>query len=382
MDILSERTAYDLTSPVSPVAVIPGHYRVQCQCINVQEHRGRMSHTVRSSLTPPDAPYLGQLQALPASLVFIMGCHRSGTSLLHHLLAYTGQVNYLTAYDVIHYDALLANRLMGREAQVKAELQQRLGVVKNRGLDHLPVGVDLPEEYRFLLTTFAISLSWQSRQRLDEIFAPHLTPRTLDKFLEICRKKHFLAPHDQPLVLKNPADYYFNFLAVHQMLPQAKFIFLHRHPLQVLNSYLQSFGPLLEQKSPYWALLDPGYNRLFGLVALKRRLAALSMRTSWYTRLVLARLIASFRYYLDNIVHIPQDQYVVIRYEDLCHDPKDCLVTLGARLNLPIVPRVPEHFVAPRHLSILPRVARQYQRHRDNLLPYLDHLQYGNVSSG
>ena len=335
-----------------------------------------MSHASQAVTSSTDAPYLEQLQALPSSLVFIMGCHRSGTSLLHHLLAYTGQVNYLSAYDIIKYDELLYNRLMGHEAQAKAELQQRLGAEKNRGLDHLPVGVDFPEEYRFLLTTFTISFSWQSRQRIDEIFAPHLTPHTLDKFLEICRKKHFLAPHDQPLVLKNPADYYFNFLAVHQMLPQAKFIFMHRHPLHVLNSYLQSFGTLLEQKSPYWALLDQGYNNFFSLVPLKRLIASSSMRTNWYTRLVLARLIASFRYYLDGIAHIPQDQYVAIRYEDLCHDPQGYLASIGAHLNLNIVPCVPGDFVAPRHLAILPRVARQYHRQRDNLMPYLEHLQY------
>src|SRR5262245_33093131 len=127
-----------------------------------------MSHASQAVATPPDAPYLEQLQALPSSLVFIMGCHRSGTSLLHHLLAYTGQVNYLSAYDIIKYDELLYNRLMGYEARVKAELQQCLGAEKNRGLDHLPVGADFPEEYRFLLTTFAISFSWQSRQRIDE----------------------------------------------------------------------------------------------------------------------------------------------------------------------------------------------------------------------
>jgi hypothetical protein len=101
-------------------------------------------HHNGQSLTA-DAPYLAQLQTMPSGLIFIMGCHRSGTSLLHHLLAYTKQVNYLTTYDVIHYDSLLSNRITGHEAQVKAELQQLLGAEKDRGLDHLPVGVDLPE---------------------------------------------------------------------------------------------------------------------------------------------------------------------------------------------------------------------------------------------
>jgi hypothetical protein len=336
-----------------------------------------MARVNRKTPPSPDAPYLASLKALPSTLIFIMGCHRSGTSMLHHLLAYTGQVSYVTAYDVVHYDSMLFNRITGREAEVKAALQQRLGSEKDRGLDHLPVGVDLPEEYRFILTTFDIPMGWQSRQRIDEIFAPHLTPDTLDKFLELCRKKHFLSPGDRPLVLKDPADYYFNFRDVHEMLPQAKFIFIHRHPLPVLNSYLQSFGALIDSKSTYWAMLDPGYAGFFIGLSLKRMLAMISMRTNWYARLVLARLIASFRYYLENISRIPEDRYAVLRYEDLCKDPGDCLSSLSARLNLNLVPRVPPNFVEPRQLNVLPRAIRQYRKKHEELRPYLEHCGYG-----
>src|SRR5437773_12560452 len=103
------------------------------------------------SSPPMDAPYLGQLQTLPSELVFIMGCHRSGTSMLYHLLAYTGQLDYVSAYDIIKYSELLYNRITGREAQVKTDLQRVLQQEATRGLDDLPVGTDLPEEYRFLL---------------------------------------------------------------------------------------------------------------------------------------------------------------------------------------------------------------------------------------
>ena len=81
----------------------------------------------RGSATPTlDAPYLGELPAPASQLVFIMGCHRSGTSMLYHLLAYTGQLDYISAYDIIKYDELLYNRVTGREAQVKADLQRVL----------------------------------------------------------------------------------------------------------------------------------------------------------------------------------------------------------------------------------------------------------------
>ncbi|MCC6862961.1 MAG: sulfotransferase [Bryobacterales bacterium] len=324
----------------------------------------------------PDARYLDRLGEMPSSLIFIMGCHRSGTSMLHHLLAHTGQVNYVTTYDVVHYNSLLANRITGAEAAVKAELQDRLRAVENRGLDHLPVGADLPEEYRFVLTSFDISFTPRARWRIDEIFAPHLTPQALPRLVELCRKKQFLAGRDQPLVLKDPADYYFNFLAVHRMLPGAKFVFIHRHPLQVLNSYLLSFSPMMEKKSSYWSMLDEGYARLFSVRPVERMVAAVSMRTGWYARLVLRRLVESFHYYLENISRIPQDQCVVVRYEDLCRDPGACLQRIGSRLGLALEPRIPERFVTPRNRPVLERALRQYVRQRDALLPYLDHLQY------
>src|SRR5581483_5420361 len=167
------------------------------------------------------------------------GCHRSGTSMLYHLLAYTGQLDYVSAYDIIKYDELLYNRISGREAQVKADLQRVLQQEATRGLDELAVGTDLPEEYRFLMPQKNPRIVLNFKKRLDKLFfEPHLTPQNLDVFVLMNRKKRFLAGEDRPLVLKNPSDYYFNFWAVHQMLPQAKFIFIHRHPLTMFNSYL------------------------------------------------------------------------------------------------------------------------------------------------
>ena len=131
----------------------------------------------RGPAEPPlDAPYLAGLPAPPSQLVFIMGCHRSGTSMLYHLLAHTGQLDYISAYDIIKYDELLHNRVTGREAEVKADLQRVLQQESTRGLDDLPVGVDLPEEYRFLMPQEERTVVINVRKRLEELFfKPHLT---------------------------------------------------------------------------------------------------------------------------------------------------------------------------------------------------------------
>ena len=58
---------------------------------------------------PSDDTYKNLLSDFTGQLVFIMGCHRSGTSLLYHLLAYTGAYNYVSAYDSICYNELIQN---------------------------------------------------------------------------------------------------------------------------------------------------------------------------------------------------------------------------------------------------------------------------------
>jgi hypothetical protein len=324
-----------------------------------------------------DAPYLAQLGALPSELVFIMGCHRSGTSVLYHLLAYTGQLDYVSAYDIIKYDELLHNRITGREAQVKADLERVLQQEATRGLDDLPVGADLPEEYRFLMRDETPAVVFNIKKRLDDLFfAPHLTPRSMDAFMQACRKKRFLAGADRPLALKNPADYYFNFWAVHQMLPQAKFIFIHRHPLPMFNSYLHGFPGILTRRSNYAAMLDKRYDALFGRFPLRRQLFLAAFRSKRISRLLLTRLIESFQYYMTHIQKLPTEQYVSVRYEDLCADPAGCLSGIGRQLRLDLVPRVPAKFVAPRHLTIPESVKRHYAGRVDDLVPYLEHCHY------
>jgi Sulfotransferase family len=320
---------------------------------------------------------MAQCPDTPSSLVFIMGCHRSGTSLLYHLMAYTGQIDYLSAYDVIHYPELLHNRITKRERQVKADLQSVLQAESNRGLDELPVGVDLPEEYRFVLSKEPRRLLPNPRKEIDTLFfKPQLTLHTLDRFLEICRKKRFLAAADRTLVLKNPSDYYFNFRRVHDMLPAAKFIFIHRHPLPMLNSYLHGFRGILDQPSKYAALLDKRYQSLFSGLQLRRKLFQRVFRSNVVCRLLATRLTESFRYYLANLPEIPESQYVSIRYEDLCADVEACMARISGHLHLDLVPRISPRFVAPRRLPVPEQVRQHYASCVEDIRPYLEHCGY------
>lgn len=325
-----------------------------------------------------DAPYLKLLPETPQPLVFIMGCHRSGTSLLYHLLTRTGKINYISVYDVVHYPELLYNRIHGCEEQTRARLDRSLALFKDRGLDRLAVSADSPEEYRFILAEFHIPLSLRASKRT-EFFAPHLTAHTLAMFAEVCRKKRFLAQADgqkTPLVLKNPNDFYCHFMTVHKLLPGARFIFLHRHPLQVLNSHLHSFRRALETRSDHYALLDSGYRRLFGRLPLRRTLARIAMGTGWYARLVMAQFVRSFAYYQKQIQHLPPDSYVSLTYEELCRDPGGNIARIGDWLGKEMRAERPELGMRPRPLVMLEHARRSYDAHRDALRPYLRLLNH------
>jgi hypothetical protein len=325
---------------------------------------------------PSDRRYAQLLTAMPRQLVFIMGCHRSGTSMLYHLLAYTGACEYISAYDIVKYDELVRNRVEGREERVKTELDAAIRVEKNRGVDNLPVGVEFPEEYRFLLAPKVSPWVWSIRERVERLsFAPHLTLATRDRFLEICRKKQFLGGSDKPLVLKDPNDFYFNFEEIHRMFPQAKMIFIHRHPLHILNSYVAGFGAIVESRNAYAAAIDPKYRDLFRS-PLRRKLLQKAFRGEQLPHFVASGLARSYEYYLEKIKLLPQETFLTLRYEDLCIAPEKHLLQIGKWLKIGITPRIPDKFVAARNLEIAARVHAAYTRKVDDMRPYLASQNY------
>lgn len=325
---------------------------------------------------PADAPYMRELREFSGQLVFIMGCHRSGTSMLYHLLAYTGACDYISAYDIVKYDELLRNRIKGREDTVKAELDRAIRLEKNRGVDNLPVGADYPEEYRFVLAPKAPRWFLSIRKRVEKLsFAPHLTAETRQRFLEICRKKQFLGGGGRPLVMKNPNDCYFNFEAIHRMFPEAKMIFIHRHPLHILNSFVAGFGGIVESRSAYAELMDPRYRDLLRS-PIRRRIFQRAFRGEQLPRHLAAGLVRSYQYYLEQIRLIPEERYITLRYEDLCRNPEQHLSRIGSWLNIELSPHIPEKFVAPRNLKIPGRVEAAYAERAEEMRAYLASQDY------
>ncbi|MGD2082647.1 MAG: sulfotransferase [Chromatiales bacterium] len=310
-----------------------------------------------------DTPYLQKIQDLPFSPVFIMGDHRSGTTLLYDLLARTGCFNIVTAYHVIHYGELLRNHLENRTDQAKKELEarfERLGIT-DRKIDNVDITPDTPEEYAWFLRGI-----------------PRLNRLNLGRFTEACRKVQFISGPERPLLLKNPWDYDRNFLRVARLFPDAPIIFIHRNPVDIVNSRLKAARVNFGEKNAYGALISPRYEKMF-----KRRVGVQVMRflfsDTWNlgVRITSRHVARAADYYLDHVGELPESRYTWVRYEDLCTSPDESVRGLMEFLRMPAkAPLDLAGHIAPRQTRLLPAVEGHLPRIGDKLARYCEAFDY------
>jgi hypothetical protein len=296
-----------------------------------------------------DAPYLGQLSGVTYDPVFVLGELRSGTTILYKLLALSGSFNYLTAYQSLYYGQLLANHNNGTTAQVCQELNDLLRAlgVSTRLVDEIEFTADYPEEYCFVLQ--ARSLSFRLRRR------------NLRTFDQLCRTLQYTGDRGRRLLLKNPFDFD-NFLTIKRLVPSARFVFIHRHPLFTLNSMLQMVRRNWREGNVIFQLYSPTYARLQGNHAFRGLVQWLLKSDSplQLGRRMLARRIARrARYYRQHITELPDADYLSLRYEDLCRDPQGQMERIFLFLG-----EAPRHavdyapWIRPRRLDLLPDLKR------------------------
>lgn len=294
-------------------------------------------------MTTPDAPYLSRIEGLPFTPVFIMGDHRSGTTLLYDLLARTGRFNVVTAYHVIRYDELLRNHAEGRTEEANAELSaefERLGIT-DRKIDQVQVTPDTPEEYAWFLRGI-----------------PRINRLNLGRFLEACRKVQHISDPQRPLLLKNPWDYDRNFLRVARLFPDAQFVFIHRDPVDIINSRLKAARVTFGEKNEYGALISKRYATMH-----RRRVGLYVMRflfsDTWDLgfRITLRHVGRAADYELDHIGELDPDRHTGVRYEDLCREPDQRVggIMEFLRMGLDGPLDLAQH-VSPRSSRLLPTV--------------------------
>jgi hypothetical protein len=315
-----------------------------------------------------DEPHLCLLKDLAFQPVFIQGFHRSGTTLLYRLLTATGRFNFVTSYHLIRYDEILSNHANGNTERAKRELDgyfQSLGI-KDRIIDKVAVTSDLPEEYGFRL------LSLSSRPRLNQ--------GNLQGFVELCRKVQITSDPEKVLLLKNPWDFA-NFLFIKSAVPDARFVFIHRHPIDILNSQLRASRAMISRRCPYMALVDPYYGSLFrNPVRLFALRILYSAKLGYQLRSITDYLARATTQYLRDKNLLSGSDHISVRYEDLCRDPDVWINRILAFLGMEPSRERYGSLVETRPVSLSPDVARHARRVRGKLRPYLAHNAYGEES--
>lgn len=278
-----------------------------------------------------------------------MGLHRSGTTLLYELLGKTRSFNIITAYHAIHYDELAADYFEGTALRTRQDLNDWFTAqhMETRLFDNVKLNADMPEEYAMILHAKAGSMS--------------LNKHNFPVFDQLCRKVQLISDNSLPLLLKNPFDF-INFLQIKEMMPTAKFVFIFRNPMQILNSQLIALHKSMTSNDPYIARLSKTYSllqRIRPLIAVIRWVTDPSSKGQLARRFMVWKIIRQMNYYINHIEFLPRTEYVELRYEDLCEKPVELIRSIFDLVRMD--PRIAMDFdfhVRPRVLKLLSTLTR------------------------
>jgi hypothetical protein len=296
---------------------------------------------------------LGELQGPP---VFILGHHRSGTTMLYELLERTKSFNIITAYHAVCYDCLLTHAQRGESDTYKQRLNDYLAEhrLQTRLIDNVKIDADMPEEYGMILYKRSGSFS--------------ITRKNVPLLRELCRKiQHIGEPHKNVL-LKNPWDYD-RFPLIHELLPNAKLVFIHRDPLNVLNSQIKALQKnWTADPNPYIGILFDSYAKAQRNPLIKtfmRWATNPDSRTQLVRRFLTRKYIRMETIFRRQIGALPPESHLSVRYEELCAGPDTVVDRIMTFLGVEAESNCDyASFVNPREVRLLPGI----ERNREALL--------------
>ncbi len=253
--------------------------------------------------------------------IFILGLHRSGTTWLYEMLARTGSFDILTAYHVICFGEYLLGRRNHEAQRIRLGCQFESMGLKCRGGEAVQLSSCTPEEYGFILDNYSGAL--------------HLRRENYPLFRQIARMIWEDTRSGRRLLLKNPWDFG-NAQMIKSLLPEAKFIFIHRNPFHVLSSMQRLVVSTVNDPDPYTAMLHDRYRRLKdGRI---RRHAARWCVAS-LPGLVVTGLLRwvqrATANYLRNLSAIPCEDRIDVSYESLCEDANGSMARILSFLDCP-----------------------------------------------
>jgi len=321
--------------------------------------------TPRPPASTPDAGAV-----CPNRSCFVLGPHRSGTTIVCKAVAASGAFVCLTAADVVafHERSGAAGTARGEQGGASGDGPREhwgdrsaLARMESRGetrkIDAVRVAEDLPEEYGFLLPDLK------------------LTPETAPVVASVYRELAGEGARDARYLLRNPWD-----LAtadrIPDLFPKAEFVFVVRDPVKTIDSQLQAVRTAFADPSEYLALLALRYRRIVRRplkLALFRFLTGRPRAADLLTR-SFARTTTSW---LHGLERLQDDRYIVTRHEDLIADPAKELGRVYSFLGLPTerIPAVARE-IRPGSRTLHPHVVARIPKIRDRTRRYRERFGY------
>jgi hypothetical protein len=265
--------------------------------------------------------------------VFIVGNPRSGTTLLHRLLAQDrDRFSTMCMWEILFAPSILQRKLV----RVLARLDHRLDSPLGRHLAEVVTGwqeqnvmhrvsLTAPEEDDYLLlhiwsaltiglSSGLVDLAWPYTY-FDTALSPAERARIMG-FYKRCVQRHLYAHGDGSgsscYLAKNPALSP-KLATLWEFFPDAKVVCIVRNPLEMVPSYL--------------SMMEFSW-RTVGVPVHGDTLRdyILEMAEHWYT------------YPLQVFETLPEDKYAVVRYDDLESDPDAVITAIYERFGLDMSP--------------------------------------------
>ncbi|MFC2107802.1 sulfotransferase, partial [Bacteroidota bacterium] len=253
---------------------------------------------------------------IPNDPVFIIGHWRSGTTYLHNILSKDPKFCYVTTYQGVFPGIIF--RGFGHWF---FKSFMKLLIPSNRKGDNVKLNVDYPQEEEFALGESHNScfyFFWYFPKKLMQFFDSQLLLRNRKKsdierfkgdYIKLVKKTHLLNKKEI-LISKNPP----NTARVKILLesfPNAKFIFIYRDPVKVIQSTSNFFDKMMPVLWFHELHKNERDEVIFDL----------------YKRTI-------DQYFLDKEL-IPENQLYEVKFEELEKNPLDFIQQMYAELNIP-----------------------------------------------
>jgi hypothetical protein len=249
--------------------------------------------------------------------IFIVGFWRSGTTHFHNLLGQSPELGIITPVG-----SGLPDELLTLGTWFKSLL--RMGLPEDRGIDQVAVTPQSPQEDEIPIANLQPLSIFQAfyfpakfRENFNRgVFFDSATPAEVKRWkaqMLYFFQKVAIHQGKQPLLIKNPV-YMARVNLLLDIWPEARFIHIYRNPYRVYRSNMQYYPKMINELGlqPYnKADIEPTV-----LNAYPRMMEKL----------------------YDDVKHLPDSQFMEVRYEEVDENPLNVLERVYAQLNLPAWP--------------------------------------------